>query len=416
VKIRWITPHLGTAPAVAVKKSEDIVIIDVRNLVDSGGNPTELIVQKINQGIISLKNNMRTVVCCDLGMSRSNAIATGIFAAYYKTSFAEALTKVQRETGETEIKLGPLTAVRRAIEPQIKKNHSTVQKSILVTGGTGLIGEALVSCGRNEFTFLSPKRDELDISSGSTLLYIFIIENNIDCIVHLSNSRVYTSNVAMGQSIAILRNVIDVCLATDTFFVYLSCWEIYGGYAKKLSADEETPYLPIGVYGETKYLSELLISHHSLARGLRCALLRLSKVYGTEVNRPRFIFNFIEKALKSETIITHLYKNGPPYLDLLHVDDLVSAILAVINKGYIGKLNIGTGVLTSTHDIAGMIKNHFSSNSKIEHILIDKTVTSVAMNWNRAKNKLNWSPKISFKDGLGNILSQFESKRGDFGQ
>ena len=85
--IRWITPLLGTAAFNSVQNIADIEVIDVRDLVDKAGNNANAIMSKIRQGIDLVRQGKRTVVCCDYGMSRSNAIAVGIITDLEKISF-----------------------------------------------------------------------------------------------------------------------------------------------------------------------------------------------------------------------------------------------------------------------------------------------------------------------------------------
>ena len=84
--IRWITPILGTAAFNAVQDITDINIVDVRDLVDKAGNNSNAILNKIHQAIDLISQGKRTVVCCDYGMSRSNAIAVGIITNLEKIS------------------------------------------------------------------------------------------------------------------------------------------------------------------------------------------------------------------------------------------------------------------------------------------------------------------------------------------
>ena len=111
MSIRWITAQLGTAPALQFEVADDMNVIDVRDLVDKGGNPVEAVREKIAAGHESLRSGKRTVVCCDYGISRSNAVAAGILARHESLPFAAAARRVLEATGETEVKLGPLEVV-----------------------------------------------------------------------------------------------------------------------------------------------------------------------------------------------------------------------------------------------------------------------------------------------------------------
>ena len=117
--IRWITPLLGTAPAMALRDAgSDLHIVDVRDLVDKAGNRADAVAEKIRAGQALLAAGKKTVVCCDYGISRSNAIAAGILACAEGISLESAVRRVQDATGEGEIKVEPLQVVRAALGEQ----------------------------------------------------------------------------------------------------------------------------------------------------------------------------------------------------------------------------------------------------------------------------------------------------------
>lgn len=405
MRISWITSLLGTGPFPASGETIDATVIDVRDLVDKAGNNWQTVLKKIELGATALGRGEKVVVCCDYGMSRSNAVAAGILSVFEKRDFEESLRLVLQATGETQIKIETLMAVRAALGLMEEKKKPGAKRSILVTGGSGFLGRALRKAIGVDFNVVAPPRTEIDLTHGNTLLDLLVGKENVDCIVHLANPRIYTSNMAMGQTLTMLRNVIDVCLSRDVPLVYPSGWEIYSGYSGVMNADEATRPLPKGPYGETKYLSETLIGHWVRTAGLRCTLLRSSPVYGKGSDRPKFIYNFIEKAIQSKLITTHRYTNGDPALDLLYVDDLAKAMVAVIASGFIGALNLGTGILTSTSQVARMIVDKLHSASPIEQSLIDTEVACIAMDWRHARDQIGWEPEVSLEKGLDLILS-----------
>lgn len=403
MSIRWITDQLGTAPGSEVADRTDLKIIDVRDLVDKGGNRADAVRIKIEQGAAHLANGAVTVVCCDYGISRSNAVAAGILARHEGLSLEAAVRRVQEATGEAEIKLEPLSVVRAALG-----GASSVPdlRSVLMTGGTGFLGTALQRRLRNEFNVIAPGRALIDIERGSTAMDLLATESSAGAVVHLANPRVYTSNIALGQSLTMLRNVIDVCLSRHIPLVYLSGWEVYSGYAGDLHVDETTPMFAKGPYGETKYLAEIMIDHLRRTAGLSCAVIRSSPVYGPGSTRPKFIHTFLEKARKGEAISTHRYRNGDPGLDLLHIDDLVEAINRVVASRFTGDLNIGTGVTTSTQDVAQMVIEATGSRSTRGSVAIDADTPRISMNWGKAEKELGWRPSIGLKAGLGSLISE----------
>jgi UDP-glucuronate decarboxylase len=128
-------------------------------------------------------------------------------------------------------------------------------------GGAGFLGKPIHQKLAQEFAVVAPDRKELDLQQAAQL-DLLAGEEEIDCLIHLANPRVYTSNIALGDTLTMLRNVLDVCVARDIKLIYLSSWEVYSGYrSNHLKADESTPLHPKGPYAETKYLCEMLIEH-----------------------------------------------------------------------------------------------------------------------------------------------------------
>lgn len=404
--IRWITPFLGTAPAGSPDINGDIQVVDVRDLVDKEGNNLDAIRQKIEQGIALLDAGNRIVVCCDYGISRSNSIAAGILSRHAAMPFDAAVRTVRQTTGENEIKLEPLNAVRAALmggESAAKPDGLRV----LITGGSGFIGSALRKVLEGAAFVITPSREQADLSAGAIALDLLVKEHQINTLVHLANPRVYTSAQATGDAVTMLRNALDVCRENGLKLIFLSGWEVYSGYrSTDLLADETLPILPKGPYGEAKMLCEALIGHYRQLHGLNAVIVRSSPVYGLGSDRPKFIYNFLEKARRGADVQTHCYLNGSPQLDLLHIDDLQSALLSILTSNASGDFNVGTGHLTSTLAIASAIVERTHSASKVMQHQIADYAPNIRMDYTRVRKILGWEPSRSISDGLDQIIMQ----------
>ena len=241
-----------------------------------------------------------------------------------------------------------------------------------MTGASGFLGRTILAAKYPELNLTIPGPGRIDLAAGSIELDLAAADSGADCILHLANPRIYTSNVALGMSLTMLRNVLDVCANRDLKLVYAACWEVYSGYSGCLLADEATPRLPRGPYGEAKYLAEMLIEHWMRTRGLRCAMLRSSAVYGEGGDRPKFMHNFFGKILRGEKIVTHHYRTG--------------------------------GTLTSTFDLAARLSNLQGRSTDIERIDIDADSASIAMNWRRAEAEVGWRPRVTLEQGLQRLF------------
>ena len=401
--IRWITENLGTAAYEEVIKQSNMHIVDVRDMVDKTGNLANVAREKLEEALSHLNQGEKVIVCCDYGMSRSNAIAAGVLARSAHISFNDAVRQVMLATGEKGMKIEVLSAVREVIEGDIDidaNNNIGSKKRILVTGGSGFIGSALIPNLRKRYDVFAPKREEIDLVKGTVDLDLLVKEQEVECIIHLANPRVYSTNEAMGDTLVMLKNVLDVCVENDLKLIFPSSWEVFLGYrSDRLIASENLAPLPVKTYGETKYLCEKLIEHYHSIYELEFLIIRFSYIYG-EGNKPQFLFNFIEKARKNEKIITHKYLNGYPSLDLMHINDALSALKLAYEKEITGVLNIGTGIGITTRYAAEKIVELLDSSSDVESVEIEGYSSNVVFDCKRAEKKLSWTPKINFEDGI----------------
>ncbi len=413
--IRWVTEQLGISAWGHVGADKDIQAVDVRDLVDKEGNAPAMVRAKIDEVLSHLQQGRRVAVCCDYGISRSAALVAGILVIHERVTLEEAVRRVMTATGETAIKIEVLGAVRRALgldKDGLPVPRKTEGRRVLVTGASGFIGSSVVRELERKHEVVAPTRLEIDLSSDAIPLDLLVKRRGIDTVLHLANSRIYTTNESMGGALVMLKNVLDVCAENELFLIYLSGWEIYSGYkTKELRASESLAPRPGGTYGQTKFLCETLIEQYQRYHPISFTILRSSPVYGPGADRPKFIWNFLEKASQNKPIVTHKYINGFPMVDLLHIADITRAIVAAIERRVPGTINLGTGVGTFVHDVARLIIELVGSRSQIAHIEIESYVGNVVMDITRAMDVLGWRPTIALRQGLQTVVTGSLSRR-----
>jgi nucleoside-diphosphate-sugar epimerase len=252
---------------------------------------------------------------------------------------------------------------------------------------------------------VAPSRDEFDLLNDAAALSVFARQNDIRTVVHLANPRIYSTNTSVGESLSALRNVLEVSASIGAGFFFASGWEVFSGYrVRELIAPNDLTPRPRGPYGEAKALAEQLIAWFLANHGLRSAVLRLSPVYGHGVARPKFIYNFIHKALAGEPIQTHRYRNGEPRLALLHVTDAGAGILGAHQQQISGVLNLGGEALVSTSEVARFIVDRLDSASPLDSVHVDADWANVLLDNDPASDRLGWRPRISWQQGLASII------------
>ena len=403
--IRWINKYIGTAAWETVVDLGEFPLLDVRNLVDKGGNTADEVREKIDEGLKILEKSDKLIVCCDFGMSRSNSVAAGIIALKEKMLFYDAVNLVIEKTDEKEIKIDFLDTVQKALAQDAAK--SALPGNTLVTGGSGFIAQHLrtmIADGQKDSTIFISTR-EFNLLEDTIKLNIFCKENNIQTIVHLANPKIYTTSASFGQSVTMLKNVLDVCAQNKIKLIYTSSWEVFSGYkTANLLVNESVKLNPGGTYGQSKMLCEYLVAHHVEQYDLKVIMLRVSPVYGLGADKPKCVWNFAKKAKENQTINTHLYINGLPTIDLLHITDVCNAILQAMKCNKEGIFNIGSGYPTTTKNLAQMIINELNSTSTITHTNLNLITSNITLDITKAMEYLNWKPTVSLEHGLNTII------------
>lgn len=398
--IRWITDTLGTAPYYDHEKTSsnaETHVVDVRDLADRECNTADLILSKIQTVQRLLRDQRKVVVCCDKGISRSNAIALGVLMAL-GSSYHQALNQLLAADA-SDINLGLLHDVRALFDDHPPMGSI---KNILITGSTGFIGRALTNGLRSKHEIFCLKKEELDLTRDLLLLDAFISKHNIGFIIHLAHPRNRANVAAMGESVAMMKNILEVCRLNKLGILYLSSLDVFSGYADTsvLQANSTTKVKPKGVYGESKDLCEHLISIYKETYGLEVVVLRPSLVYGMNMDRSLFISKFFEAAATGNPIRTHQYDNGLPVFDFLYLDDLVDAIRMALRIKPKVTLNIGTGKATSTYDAARMIVAITNSPATVETIAMAGTTSKIVVDPSEAATCLGWQAKVDLEQGL----------------
>ena len=178
---------------------------------------------------------------------------------------------------------------------------------ILITGSTGLLGQALsyklagahdvVGVSRHAPTVKLPGRHVLcDLSNARETRGLIAKEGPFDAVIHtqaLSDvDRCEQEPVlAFSQNAGTAQNLIDALADKSAWFFYVSTDYVFDGNAQS-PYDEQSPVNPISVYARSKVEGERVSLHYS--RGI---VLRPSTLFGAARNN---FCNALVNALRSE--------------------------------------------------------------------------------------------------------------------
>jgi len=292
---------------------------------------------------------------------------------------------------------------------------------ILVLGGTGFIGSHIVDALLDEGHVIKvidrtlkhinkefPQRIEYIQSDFSDSLVLLEALMGIDAVIHLVSSTVPgTSNLDPVADIqSNLVNSVNLFKAMQQAGVkriiyFYSGGTVYGNPAQ-LPILESHPTHPISSYGIIKLAIENYLFMHQELYGLKPIILRLSNPYGPRQGRlgsQGVIGTFLRLIMQGQPI--KIWGDGSIVRDYIYISDAVSACMAALNLEQGGIFNIGSGEGDSLLDI---IKEIELCTRKSADIVFEPSrgfdVKSVVLDASLAKEKLNWEPKYSLRQGI----------------
>lgn len=313
---------------------------------------------------------------------------------------------------------------------------------ILVTGGAGFIGSAVVRLAvarghgvvnLDSLTYAA-NLENVAAVSGSPL-YAFeqadirdraaldrvLAGHQPDAIMHLAaESHVDRSIDGPGSfidtNVTGTYNLLEAARAywnargrpAGFRFHHISTDEVFGSLGETGQFTEATPYDPRSPYSASKAASDHLVRAWHETYGLPVVLTNCSNNYGPFHFPEKLVPVVILNALHGRPI--PVYGDGGNIRDWLYVEDHADALLLVLEKGRIGRsYNIGGENEAKNIDLVRSICGHMD-RLRPEAAPHDRLISFVtdrpghdrryAIDPGRVRNELGWRPSVTVEEGL----------------
>ena len=319
-------------------------------------------------------------------------------------------------------------------------------KNIILTGGYGFIGSALIRKLIKETNANVINIDKLTYAANLKSLseveshprYTFIKEDicNLDSIseifkkykpdivMHLDAESHVDRSISnpiefINTNILGTFNMLEAARKyllneeNDSFiFHHISTDEVYGDLKEGDYFTETTPYMPSSPYSSSKASSDHLVRAWGRTYKLPIIITNCSNNYGPFQNVEKLIPLTITNAISGKDI--PIYGDGTQIRDWLYVDDHADALIKVIQHGEIYQTyNIGGFNEVKNIDVVRQICEILDENikNKPDKIKSFKNLIKFiddrpghderyAIDSSKIKSSLGWSPKENFKSGL----------------
>lgn len=309
-------------------------------------------------------------------------------------------------------------------------------KKILITGGTGFIGEPVVKkvieegaevelIGRNKENlstiFHSINFNEIDLLDIDELKGVLLSANNYDYVIHLAGRTGpgHIENPILDFKVNALGtlNLLSVLKEIDIErMVYGSSAEVYGK-PKYLPIDETHPTHPETPYGCSKLTGDTYCYGFYHTYGLKTVSLRFFNLYGPPLS-PKNAKGVVHIFTK------RIFQGLPPVIagnpenakDYVYIDDVVDAIVSALNKRCEGEvINIGSGIPITIEYVGKTLISLINKgrDTKINNVEYDKEHNTheekeiFFADIAKAKKLLGYIPKFKIKEGLSEFVKWY---------
>jgi dTDP-glucose 4,6-dehydratase len=330
---------------------------------------------------------------------------------------------------------------------------------IIVTGGAGFIGSALVrhliAHAEHEVTVVDKltyagnlaslaevegnaryQFSQTDICNRAAIAGVFQTFDP-DAVVHLAaESHVDRSIDSPAEFIN--TNIVGTYVLLETAlahwqnrgersfrFLHVSTDEVFGSLGDAGLFTEETRYDPRSPYAASKAASDHLVRSWSHTYGLPALLVNCSNNYGPHQFPEKLIPLMIIKGLSGEPM--PVYGQGLNVRDWLYVDDHARALTLVLERGRIGETyNVGGDAERRNIDVVTeicVVMDRLTrcptrtSHRELITFVPDRPGHDFryAVDASKVRRELGWSPQVSFATGIEKTVRWYLDNRAWWG-
>jgi dTDP-glucose 4,6-dehydratase len=245
------------------------------------------------------------------------------------------------------------------------------------------------------------------------------VDRSIDGPADFINTNVVGTYVLLEAALAHWRKLGS--RAQNFRFLHVSTDEVYGALKDEGYFIEETRYDPRSPYSASKAASDHLVRAWSHTYGLPILVTNCSNNYGPHQFPEKLIPLTIIKGLAVEPM--PVYGRGLNVRDWLFVDDHAQALTLVLERGRAGETyNIGGRAERRNIDVVGAICDAMDrltqcpnggSHRELINFVPDRPGHDFryAIDFAKLNSELGWSPKHSFETGLNATVRWYLENR-----
>lgn len=290
-----------------------------------------------------------------------------------------------------------------------------VDTHVLVTGGRGFVGHAVISCILNETDWLisCPRRgmkypdriEELNIpanrlSDGSKIDYIVHAAGNASALACIDDPF-----EAIHSNVIETMRMLEIAKQNKVkHFIFVSSVEVYGGNLDV--SYESDKCIARNPYAASKLAAEHMCTAYDNAFQVPCSIVRLNNTFGPRCQPERFPVAAIRKINQGEKFTLHCDEYGQvAKRRWLAIEDAADAIVFILKKQVPGYTYNVTGDLISNLELVQEIAKNLGK--EFEYEIQPEGIKGRVICQNAPPTRLHlagWKPRKKFSDRVKDFV------------
>jgi UDP-glucose 4-epimerase len=291
---------------------------------------------------------------------------------------------------------------------------------VLVTGGAGFIGRAVVRAllaEGHEVTvadlraFPGPEVRSVIGDLCDPDVPARAVRPGTDVIIHLA---AVTSVLASVQdpvsthrlNVDVTARLLELARENEVATFLLASTNAVVGNVGRAVISEQTVLRPLTPYGATKAAAEMLLGAYANCYGVAGAALRFSNVYGPGMTeKDSFIPRLMRAARDGEGV--HVRGDGSMLRDVVHVEDVVQGLLLAWRAGHTGPLILGSGQSVSVNDMVSTARRVTGAPIPAENVPVGNGEMPAVVLDISAARALGYQPRYDLESGMATVWPDF---------
>jgi len=287
---------------------------------------------------------------------------------------------------------------------------------ILVTGGSGFIGRAVVAAlgaagaevsVTDRIPFPDPDIPTVTGDLCDPAVRDAAVTKDLAGVIHLAAATSVLGSLADPAGVHAINveataGLLDLARRRDVPRFLFASTNAVTGDVGTATITEDLPPRPLTPYGATKAASEMLLSGYAGGYGMTTCSLRLTNVYGQGMElKDSLVPRLVRAAMNGTTI--EIYGDGLQRRDLVHIDDVVSGLLLAWAAGVTGPLIIGSGASVTVLDIVAAAREVTGVDIPVRHVPPKAgEMPAVIASIDRAR-ALGYRPTVTLTEGIATV-------------